>query len=145
MLVTSGATAIVVTSMLAANRSAVAWLAPPGVPVPLTSGLMWVALNLLAVVWCFAAASLALAAHARRRSLAAGVIGLAMVSLYLLQFAAAAWPPARSLGRISPFHYYEGMRTLLGLHDARPDIVGLLVAAAAMSGWAYAAYARRDL
>jgi hypothetical protein len=144
-LVTSGATGLIVASMLAANRAAVAWLAPPGVPVPLTSGLMWVALNLLAVVWCFGAASLAMAAHARRRAVAAGLTGLAMVFLYLLQFAAAAWAPARPLARISPFHYYEGMRTLLGLNDARPDIIGLLVAAALMTGWAYIAYARRDL
>jgi hypothetical protein len=144
-LVTSGATTAVVASMLVANRAAVAWLAPPGVPAPLTSRLMWVALNLLAVVWCFAAASLALAAHARRRAFAAGVIGLAMVCLYLLQFAAAAWAPARPLARISPFHYYEGMRTVLGLNDARPDIIALLFAAALMAGWAYVAYARRDL
>lgn len=139
------ASAFVVASMFAANRAAVAWLAPPGVPVPLTSGLTWVALNLLAVVWCFAAAALAVAAHARRRTLAAGTTGLVMVFLYLLQFAAAAWTPARPLGRISPFHYYDGMRTLLGLKDARPDIAALLLSAGVLTVWARVAYGRRDL
>ena len=33
---------------------------------------------------------------------------------YLLQFGAAAWTPLRPFARVSPFHYYEPMQTLLG-------------------------------
>lgn len=139
------ATTAIVVAMLTANRGAVAWLAPPGVPSPRMSGMMTLAVNLLAVVWCFGGAALAVAAHVRRRAAAAGAVGMTMIFLYLLQFAAAAWAPARPMARISPFHYYQGMQTLLGFHDARPDIIGLVAAASVMVGWAYVAYARRDL
>ena len=104
-----------------------------------------IALNLLAVVWCFGAAGLALAAHARRRNPAAGTIGLAAVVLYLLHFAAASWAPARPFARLSPFHYYEGMRTLMGLNNPGRDIATLLAATAGLLACAYVLYARRDL
>jgi hypothetical protein len=144
-VVAGGAAAAIVTSMFIANRAAVAWLAPAGVPLPRSSGLMWIALNLVAVIWCFAAAGLAIGAHARRRAVAAGAVGMAMVCLYLLQFVAASWPPARPFARVSPFHYYEGMQTLLGMSDPVPDIIVLLAGTALMSCWAYVAYERRDL
>ena len=95
--------------------------------------------------WVLRFASLAAAAHARRRAAAAAAVGIGAVFLYLLHFAAAAWPPARPYARLSPFHYYEAMRTLLGLHDARPDVLTLFAATAVLLALAYAIYARRDL
>jgi ABC-2 type transport system permease protein len=137
-------TAFIVLLMFLANRTALRWLAPAGAEVPATR-LWWVALNLLAVVWCFGAAALALGARMRRRAAAAGGVALAVVFLYLLQFAAAAWAPLRPFGRISPFHYYEALRTLLGLGTPAKDIALLLSVTMALLAAAYASYMHRDL
>ena len=144
-VLSGGVTAVIVALMFLTNRAALEWFAPAGSEAPRTSAMLWVAANLLAVVWCFGAAGLALAAHVRRRATAVGAIGLAAVVLYLLHFVAASWAPARPFALASPFHYYEGMRTLIGMHNPRPDIIALVAASLALSGCAYTLYWRRDL
>jgi ABC-2 type transport system permease protein len=138
-------TAAIVLVMFLANRGAVQWLTPASAATFPAARLAWVASNLLAVVWCFGAASLALAARARRRTAAAGTVALVAVFLYLLQFAAAAWDPLRPLARASPFHYYEAMRTLTGSVTPVRDIALLMSATTALLVLAYASYMHRDL
>ena len=135
----------IVVLMMAANDVAVRWFSDAGTAVLSHRRLFWVALNLLSVVWCFSAASLAVAGHVRRRGAAAGSIALVAVLLYLLQFAAAAWRTLRPLAIVSPFHYYEAMPTLLGSTSPLRNIVGLLMAAAGMFSAAQVLYGRRDL
>jgi hypothetical protein len=65
--------------------------------------------------------------------------------LYLLQFAAAAWDPLRPLARVSPFHYYEAMRTLMGSVTPVKDIALLMSATIALLVVAYTSYMHRDL
>jgi ABC-type transport system involved in multi-copper enzyme maturation permease subunit len=141
----AGVTAAIVLLMFVANQAAARLIAPAGVPLLARARLMWVAANLLAVVWCFGAAALAVAAGLRRRGAAAGGTALVAVFLYLLHFAAAAWTKLRPAARISPFHYYESMPTLLGVSLPVRNIVGLLIATAALFGIAQVFYARRDL
>jgi hypothetical protein len=144
-LATGLATAFTVAMMFAANRLAGAWLALPGVPLPSWPQVARLAVNLLAVCWTFAAGSLALAAHARKRGPVVGTLGIALLLLFLLHFAAPLWPAARPFDPISPFHYYAGLPIVMGVHDPVPDILVLLGITAALTVWAYAAYARRDL
>jgi hypothetical protein len=135
----------IVALMFAANDVAVRLFAAPGTPVLSQSRLMWVALNLLGVVWCFSATSLAMSGYARRRGTAGGTVALVAVLLYLLQFAAAAWRALRPAAIISPFHYYEAMPTLLGVSQPWRNITGLLIATATLVAIAQVLYARRDL
>jgi hypothetical protein len=144
-VVSGGVTTLIVALMFAANRAALTGFAPSGSPPAPMTAMVWVAANLFAVVWCFGAAGLALAGHVRRRATAVGAIGLSAVVLYLLHFVAASWAPARPYALASPFHYYEGMRTVIGMHDPRPDIVVLLAASLALMGCGYVLYGRRDL
>jgi hypothetical protein len=144
-VVSGGAAALIVSLMFLTNRAALASLAASGSQAPRTSAMLWVAGNLLAVVWCFGAAALALAGHVRRRATAVGTIALSAVVLYLLHFTAASWAPARPLALASPFHYYDGMRSVTGMHDPRADIGVLAAASVALLGCAYVLYARRDL
>lgn len=141
----AGGTLVVVTAMFATSRAAVHWLAPGQAHVVAASRLGWLAFNLLAVVWSLGAVALALAAHLRERSRAAGTIAFVAVFLYLLQFGAAAWAPLRPFALVSPFHYYQTMQTLLGSVTPTTHIAGLLTAALALLGLAYFLYARRDL
>lgn len=139
------ASAAIVVVMLAANRVATVLNTPAGAPTPPGSGVVRLALNLLAVTWCCAAAGLAIAALARKRSTAAGTAALAFISLYLLNFAATWWAPARPFARVSPFHYFDAMPVMLGTHDPTRDIGVLLAATAIFVACAHLAYARRDL
>jgi len=145
LLVSVAMSAGIVALMLAANDIAVRLFAPPGTPVLVQRRLLWVALNLLSVIWCFSAAALAMAGHARRRGSAAGVIALVAVFLYLLQFAAAAWHALRPAARLSPFHYYEPMPVLLSGTPPIPNVAGLLLTAAVLLITAQVLYSSRDL
>jgi ABC-type transport system involved in multi-copper enzyme maturation permease subunit len=139
------AAAAIVGLMLLANRAATLVFTPPGSPGPGAGPLTLLAANLLAVTWCCGAAALAAAAAARKRATAAGGAALIFISLYLLNFAATWWSPARPLARLAPFHYFDAMPILLGTHDPTRDILGLLAAAAVCVLAAGAAYRRRDL
>lgn len=139
------ASAAIIVLMLAASRGATIFYTPVGLTTPRVPGLMLLALNLLAVTWCCAAAGLAMAALARSRSTAAGTAALAFMSLYLLNFAATWWAPARPFARLAPFHYFDAMPVMLGTHDPTRDIGVLLAATAIFVACAHLAYARRDL
>ena len=141
----AGGTAAVVAAMFATSRIAVGWLTPATAAAVPASRLAWVAANLLAIVWCFGAGGLALASHTRQRTHTAGTVALVAVSLYLLQFAAAAWAPLRPFARVSPFHYYDTMRTLTGSVTPVANVAGLTTAMLALLGVAYTLYGRRDL
>ena len=107
--------------------------------------MLWVAPNLLAVVWCFGAAGLALAAHVRRRATAAGAIGLARgrpVSPALCRGLVGA---AATLSGGVAVSLLRRLRTVIGMHDPRPDIVALLAASLALSGVCVCALCAPDL
>jgi hypothetical protein len=144
-IVYAGAAGTIVALMFVANETAVRLMAPSGVALIARTRLLWVAANLLGVVWCLGAGGLAFAAGARRRGAAAGTMALIAVFLYLLHFAAAAWARLRPAARISPFHYYESMPTLLGASQPVRNIVGLLIATAILIAVAQVVYSRRDL
>lgn len=144
-LASAMATAAIVVLMLVANRAATLLYTPAGIAPPGFTPLVKLAANLLAVTWCCGAAGLALAALARKRATAAGSAALVFISLYLVDFAATWWTPARQFGRLTPFHYYDEMPIMLGTHDPTQDIVILLGASAVFVLCGYLAYARRDL
>ena len=139
------ATAAVVVLMVTVNRAATIVYTPAGAPAQRLAPLVWLAANLLAVTWCCGAVGLAVAAFGRRRASAAAGAALTFVSLYLLNFAATWWAPARPFARLSPFHYFDAMPIVLGTHDPTRDILVLLAAAAVFVACASATYARRDL
>ena len=91
VIVYAGAVGAIVLLMFAANEIAERLLAPAGVAMIARSRLIWVAANLLTVVWCLGAGGLAFGAGASRRAAAAGAMALIAVFLYLLHFASAAW------------------------------------------------------
>jgi ABC-type transport system involved in multi-copper enzyme maturation permease subunit len=144
-LVSIVGSAAIVAVMFATSRIAVHWLSPQTATTLPALRLGWVSANLLAIVWCFGAGALAIASHVRQRARAAGTVALVAVFLYLLQFGAAAWTPLRPFARVSPFHYYEPMQTLLGTVRPVLNLAGLLIATMALLGIAYALYSRRDL
>jgi beta-exotoxin I transport system permease protein len=138
-------TAAVAAAMFVTNRISVQWISPVTAASLPALRLAWIAANLLAIVWCFGAAALAMAAYVRQRMRAVGTIAMLAVFLYLLQFGAAAWAPLRPFARLSPFRYYEPMQTLLGRATPSGNIAGLLTATIVLLAIAHALYVRRDL
>jgi ABC-2 type transport system permease protein len=139
------ATGSIVAVMFLANRGASRWITPETDAALPSARVAMVAANLLAVVWCFGAAALALAARLRRRTASAGTIALAAIFLYLLQFAAAAWDPLRPFARVSPFHYYEAMAALLGTVNPARHIALLMAVTVTLFVVACVSYTHRDL
>jgi ABC-2 type transport system permease protein len=101
--------------------------------------------HLLAAAWCFGAIALAVAAGAERRATAVGLVGVAAVLLYLLDFLALTWAPARPLARLSPFHYYPAVSILAGVAPPWRNLALLASATVAFAGVAYWRFSRRDL
>lgn len=134
-----------VALMLAASRIATTLNAPAGTPVPPAAALTWLAANVLAVTWCCGAIGLVLASALRRRTTAAGAAAILFVSLYLLDFAATWWAPARPFARLAPFHYFDPMPIMTGTHDPTRHIAGLLAATTVLAAVAFVVYQRRDL
>jgi hypothetical protein len=139
------AAAAIIALMLAANRSATLLYLPVGVAAPRLVVFLWLAANLMAVTWSCGAIGLAVAAFARKRATAAGSTALTCISLYLLNFAATWWAPARPFARLAPFHYFDALPIVLGTHDPTRDILALFAASALLVAFACVMYTRRDL
>ena len=140
-----GCVVVTVLAMMATNLAAVRLFAPPTAS-PLGASLTGLlALHLAAVACCFGGASLLVAAYARRRAAAVGGVGLLAVFLFLVDFAASSWAPLAPVAPFTPFHYYKGMSLLLGTSNPARDLTVLFAVTAILVGWAYVAYARRDL
>jgi ABC-type transport system involved in multi-copper enzyme maturation permease subunit len=144
-LATALATSAMVALMLAANRAATLLYTVPDNAAPSAVPMAKLAANLLAVTWCCGAVGLVVAACARKRSTAGGSAALLFIALYLLNFAAPWWRPARPVARIAPFHYLDAIPVITGTHDPTRDILILVAATAVFVGGAYLVYRGRDL
>jgi hypothetical protein len=136
MAVPAGVAAV----MVAAGYVALQLLAPPGARWPTAGTVIDLAGHLVVLAWCFGAMGLAVAAFARRRLTATGIVGVAAVFLYLLEFLGNAWPPAQWAAVLSPFHYCHGAAILAGQGDSAQDyfVLGsVTVVATAIAFWRY--------
>jgi len=103
------------------------------------------AVSLGAVMVCWCGVALAAASVVRRRAVASGIVGGAALAAYLLDYLGRAWEPARSISRISPFHYFDPTPLIIGtpLNGAN---LGILVAIGSVATIAAAiAFANRDI
>ncbi len=141
----AGGTAIVITLMGLATLAGLELFAPPGAAWPTGSLLLILTAHLAAIAFCFGAAALAAATFARRRIPVVAGVGLTAIAMYVLNLLAMAWPRVRSLGVLSPFHYYDHRQLLAGTGDTAWNLSVLLLASAAGISVAYWQWARRDL
>jgi ABC-2 type transport system permease protein len=137
--------ALVLLAMLAGTAAGLHWLAPPDAHPPGARLLASLAANLWALLVCVGGWALAIAAAARRRSLAGTVAGVAVLALFLLDYLARAWKPAAAIAWLSPFHYFRAVELLAGRPLDASHLAVLL--AAGLVGMALAAvvFTRRDL
>jgi len=123
-----------------------AWLvAPPSARGPSMATIATLSAHLVCVAWCFGALSLAMSTGVRRRASGFAPAAIAAVALYFVNVLAASWAPARVLDTVSPFHYYQGTKILVGMTEPSRDLLMLGGAAAALVAAAYWRFSTRDL
>ena len=137
--------AAVAAVMVVAGYFALQMLAPPGARWPSAGTVIDLAGHLVVLAWSFGAIGLAVASFARRRLTATGIVGIAAVFLYLLEFLGNAWKPAQWAALLSPFHYCHGAAVVAGQANSAQDyfVLGsVTVVATAIAFWRYG---QRDL
>lgn len=137
--------AVILLAMMAASAAGLRFIAPPGVPLPGPRLIASFALNTWALLVSVGGLVLAAAVTARRRAAVAGASALVAFSLFLLDYLARVWEPARSVAWLSPFHYQDAMAMLMGRGLAAGDVATLLASGGVGIAAAYILFSRRDL
>lgn len=94
---------------------------------------------------CCAAFGLAVAAGAKRWSVAFTTAALTAIAMYLVDFLAIVWPRVRPIAYLSPFRYYPGASILAGTAPVARNLIVLWTAGAVFAAVAYWRFERRDL
>lgn len=118
---------------------------PATVRRPSIALLRSLAVSLGAIVWCWGGLALAAASAVRRRAVAAGLIGVAALTAYLLDYLGRVWDPLSRISPFSPFHYFEPMTLITGAPLNRGHVAILIGVGAAGAIAAHIIFGRRDL
>lgn len=149
-IVRSAVLAVVAAVAMSGAMCAGTWV---GLALSAPAGLAWPAPRLILSLGGLMAAlmigcggiALAIGSAARRRGVAGAAAGLLIFALFLLDVVARVWTPARGLGRLSPFHYFEPIRLVGGQPLDWSHVAVLLGVGAAGAAAALVIYSRRDL
>ena len=132
-------------AMCAGTWAGLALYARAGVPWPEPRLILSLGGLMAALMLCCGGIALALGSAARRRGVAGAGAGLLVFALFLLDVVARVWEPARALGRLSPFHYFDPMSVAGGQPLDWSHLAVLLSVGAAGVAVAVVVYSRRDL
>jgi ABC-type transport system involved in multi-copper enzyme maturation permease subunit len=136
---------VLVAMMTAASRIGLLVFAPDGVPWPDLGVISRMAMNLVAVAWCFGTLGIAMAAFVKRRLNAMGPAAIVAVSMYLLELLGGIWRPLSTAAVMSPFHYYRAPAILAGTAQPGRDVVVLAAMSAVFITIAYWRFNTRDV
>lgn len=103
------------------------------------------AFSLGCVMVCWAGIALGVAAAARRRSVAAGAVGILALTAYLLDYIGRVWDPARTISSISPFHYFDPTALVAGQPLSVSNAVVLVGAGIAGAVVGAVVFSKRDI
>jgi len=104
----------VLTLMVAGTWTGLACCTPAQMPRPTGRLLLSLAVSVGAEMTCWAGVGLAVAVSVRRRAVAAGILAVAAVAMYLLDYLGRVWEPARAVSTVSPFHFFDPPKLLIG-------------------------------
>lgn len=119
--------------------------APEGTVWPTRRLILLLAMNLAALILCWNAIAIAIGSAARRRSSAGGLVGLAALAMFLLDYVARAWAPAERVAWLSPFRYYSPFELVMGEPLPVKNLAVLVGVALAGYATAYVLFSRRDI
>lgn len=145
VMLLAGVAVATCSAMCAGTWAGLVLFAPEGTPWPAAPVILSLGSLLAALMFCCGGLALPIGSGARRRGTAGAVAGLLVFALFLLDVVGRVWPPARGLGRLSPFHYFDPMRVTIDQPFDWHHVAVLLLVGAAGAVAALIAYARRDL
>lgn len=145
IVVTALGCALIVVLMVAATWGGLQAFGRRDAQWPSTKLVSSLAVNLYMLALCWGGVAMAVAAAARRRSVAGGAAGLIALGTYLLDYVGRLWQPAEKAAWLSPFRYYNPFDLMMG--NSLPPKNLLVLGAVAAGGFiaAYVLYARRDI
>jgi ABC-type transport system involved in multi-copper enzyme maturation permease subunit len=139
------ATVGAIVSMLVATWSGLRLLAPPTARLPQPHVILSLAANLACLVLAWGGIALTIAAFSRRRATAASVCGLLAFATFVLDYVGRFWDAARTIARVSPFHYFDPFALIGGRPLRVSDLLTLAATFAASAVIANVVYLWRDL
>jgi len=145
ILLMAGAIGFAMAAMLLGTWAGLRWLVSAETARETFRIIPTLSLNLAVLLLCWGAIGLALAAMARRRSVAGVISGLTAMASYVIDVISQVWRPLRPVAKFSPFHYYNSLNLIVGTADAQRDMLVLACTAAAGFLVAYLLFSRRNL
>lgn len=137
--------ALILVAMAASSAAGLRFLVPEGVVVPGLRLIASLVLNIWALLVSIGGVVLVAAVAARRRSAVAGAAALVSFALFLVDYLARVWEPARAAVWLSPFHYFDAMSLVTGGALPLSDI-GVLAGSGALGvAAAYVTFSHRDV
>lgn len=138
-------TFFVLALMMSGTWAGLYWLAPEGAEWPTPHLIRSLAINLGVLMLCWGGITLAISSISRRRSVAGGIAGLLALTTFLLDYVARAWDPAKKVGWLSPYRYYNPMDLVMGLAIPAHNLWTLGGIAFVGIGLAFLLFSRRDI
>ncbi|HZR25650.1 MAG TPA: hypothetical protein VFA59_18780 [Vicinamibacterales bacterium] len=131
--------------MLVGTATGLACCVPADTPHISWRVLLSLALSLATLMVCWCGVALAAATMVRRRAVASGAVGIAALAAYLLDYLGRVWDPARTISRVSPFHYFDPAPLITGTPLDTWDAAVLVTIGAVGAIVGAVVFARRDI
>jgi ABC-type transport system involved in multi-copper enzyme maturation permease subunit len=145
VLVVLVASCVLMGLMAAGTWTGLACCTPAEAGRPSAALIASLAMSLGSVMLCWSGVALAVAAAVRRRAVAGAIAGIAALAFYLLDYLGRAWAPARTVSKLSPFHYFDPTALIMGQPLSAGNVAVLLGIAVAGAVASYVVFARRDI
>jgi ABC-2 type transport system permease protein len=136
---------IVVVLMLAGTWVGLATLAPENAQKPTAKLILSLAANLGLLGLCWSGIALAIASASRRRGVASGITAVLALVMFLLDYVARLWDPAKAFAWLSPFAYFSPLDMVTGGRLPVKHVVVLAGVAMVGFGAGYVGFLRRDI
>jgi ABC-2 type transport system permease protein len=120
-------------------------LAPRDAEWPAPHTILSLAGNMGLLMLCWSGLAMAIAATARRRSVAGALAGLLALTMFLLDYVGRLWKPAEKIAWLSPFRYFNPFDIMMGRPLPLKNLLVLTGVAIAGFAAAYVLYSHRDI
>jgi beta-exotoxin I transport system permease protein len=108
------ATAFVLGLMMLGTWTGLSCCTPADAPHVSGRLIASLAFSMGTIMACWCGIGLAVAVSVRRRAVASGIVGVAALAAFLLDYLGRAWEPAREISKVSPFHYFDPTSLIIG-------------------------------
>jgi hypothetical protein len=136
---------LLLACMVAGTYMSLWFFAPRGVAWPARTDVVLLLAHLGAISWGFGGVSLAASSALKRRAAAVGLVAIAAIGFFLLDFLVEMSSTFQSLWWATPFHYFHGAAILMGHDHLARDLSVLFGMGAVSTSFAFWRFSQRDV